>query len=147
MVVCKLRMMLCLGLVVMHVGAQNTTAQIISALGLPAPLTAALITLTQQTGSQYDPDARCPVDVQTDPKLDPNALIGYWDVLGVLPPAVESVFDCPMMNITAGGLTAQPGHNTEHYKAYLQGHLIQFKGDEFAPSTGTVPLLCTKPSA
>lgn len=114
---------------------------------LPLGVETALRQFAAASGARYDPLASCPLNVTTDPSLSGDRLLGYWDVLGVAHPAMEELFDCPMMNITKGGMVDKPGHNTENYKAYLAGHLIQFKGDEYAidpknPGTKLFSVLC-----
>lgn len=74
----------------------------------------------------------CPSPV-TDRSMERERLQGYWDVLGTRHPAVEELFDCPMMNISEGGVVRKPGHATEHYNAYFHGFHVQFDGDEYAP--------------
>jgi len=137
------------------------------------------------TGSNFDPEARCPTNTSTDPSEDAERLLGSSCNSAVMSTRLiqtharllgcdrggstrrggamhcvarmsrhlrrgQDLFECPMMNITQGGVSPGPGHNTEHYKAraplgqgssdsavcmqaYLRGHQLEFNGDEYAP--------------
>jgi len=100
-------------------------------LNLPETLADAIRAVGAMSGN-VDLPTSCPA-VETDHSLDAKRLLGYWDVLGTKHPAFEELFDCPMTNITDGGVVKRPGHATEHYNAYFQGFHVQFDGDEYIP--------------
>lgn len=111
---------------------EDAIQAVVAEHGLPESLAATLRAYAASTGAEFNSESSCPA-VATNHSLDGDALRGYWNVLGTAPPAMEDLFDCPMMNITADGIVKKPGHNTEHYKAYLAGHRIEFQGDEYVP--------------